>query len=218
MWINVKYGLPSPHICDKPGAASSVRTTTTEFTPSYEMNTLNQTVVYASLWCKCIIFQSTVQMKWTGMTNELRWIHKKSIVLIDHLGRCTHTLTPRISSRIPWPFHCCAACSSSVQTPTIYRTPWWIWHVDCISVTLKAIFNIRSIFEGCCPHRHKIHFELTWRNATVPNGVWIGCIWGSSVSNICWIRDSLLSSGLCHDTWSPLQNVFSKKKKRANIS
>lgn len=50
---------------------------------------------------------------------------------------------------------------------------------------------------------------VTWRKLTVPNGVWIGCIWGSSVSNMCWIRDSLLSRGLCHETWSPLQNVFS---------
>lgn len=57
-------------------------------------------------------------------------------------------------------------------------------------------------------HKHST-FGLTWRKLSVPNGVWIGCICGSSVSNICWMRDSLLSSGLCHDTWSPLQNVFS---------
>lgn len=54
--------------------------------------------------------------------------------------------------------------------------------------------------------------ELTWRKLTEPKGVWIGCICGSSVSSMCWIRDSLLSSGLCHETWSPLQNVFSVKK------
>lgn len=55
--------------------------------------------------------------------------------------------------------------------------------------------------------------ELTWRKLTEPKGVWICCICGSSVSNICWIRDSLLSNGLCHDTWSPLQNVFSVEEK-----
>lgn len=31
MWINVKDGLPSPHIGDKPGATSPVHTTTTHF-------------------------------------------------------------------------------------------------------------------------------------------------------------------------------------------
>lgn len=57
------------------------------------------------------------------------------------MGCCTHTLTPRISSRMPWPFHCCAACSSSVHTPTIYTTPWRVWHVNSISVKLWVLFN-----------------------------------------------------------------------------
>lgn len=63
--------------------------------------------------------------------------------------------------------------------------------------------------QKCLAWNYTHIFKLTWRKLTDPNGVWIGCICGSSVSNICWIRDSLLSSGLCHDTWSPLQNVFS---------
>lgn len=53
----------------------------------------------------------------------------------------------------------------------------------------------------------------TCRKVTTPKGVCTGCIWGSSVNNICWILDSLLSKGLCHDTWSPLQKVFSARKR-----
>lgn len=60
-------------------------------------------------------------------------------------------------------------------------------------------------------------FSLTWRKLIEPNGVWIGCICGSSVSNICWMRDSLLSKGLCHEIWSPLQNVFSVDKKTRQL-
>lgn len=78
-----------------------------------------------------------------------------------------------------------------------------IW-VPQLSETLAALHAqevaVRAIVAGC-----------TCRKVTTPKGVCTGCIWGSSVSNMCWIRDSLLSKGLCHDTWSPLQKVFSAR-------
>lgn len=74
-------------------------------------------------------------------------------------------------SRTPGPFQCCAACSSSVQTPTI------------------------------------------WTNFTDPNGVCAVPNCGSSVMSICWIRDSLLSNALCHETWSPTQSVLAGTEK-----
>lgn len=121
---------------------------------------------------------------------------------------------------MPWPFHCWAACSSSVHTPTIYRRQCRGWRGGVNNLVTIWVIQV-CLFSGHLvgkkiPKGPKsawreitLIFKLTWRKLTDPNGVWIGCICGSSVSNICWIRDSLLSSGLCHDTWSPLQNVFS---------
>jgi hypothetical protein len=73
-------------------------------------------------------------------------------------------------SRTPGPFQCCAACSSSLQMPTI------------------------------------------WTKFTDPNGVWAVPSCGSAVISICWMRDSLLSSALCHETWSPAQSVLAGKQ------
>jgi hypothetical protein len=69
-------------------------------------------------------------------------------------------------SRTPGPFQCCAACSSSLQMPTI------------------------------------------WTKFTDPNGVCAVPSCGSAVISICWIRDSLLSRALCHETWSPTHSVL----------
>ena len=53
-------------------------------------------------WCGCLI---------------LVFLHAHS-PSFEH-RHSTHKCTPRKRSKMPWPFHCCAACSSSVHTPTI---------------------------------------------------------------------------------------------------
>lgn len=90
-----------------------------------------------------------------------------------------------------------------------YRVTYHQFHLFLVDVLSIHLIQIHPKHAWCEITLNMMIFTLTWRKLTVPNGVWIGCICGSSVSNICWIRDSLLSSGLCHDTWSPLQNVFS---------
>lgn len=106
------------------------------------------------------------------------------------------------SSTTPVPFQYCAALISSWQTPTIWNNQ---------KKTVDPISFLTNCLDCCLQHTFTVS-QLTWVNLTVPKGVEIGCNCASSVINMCCIRDSLASSGVCQGMWSPAHNVLSAWK------
>lgn len=97
----------------------------------HENITFISTLKYAVGFFLCSVVSNDLTIYSPCRTDPERYwkliFFPQEIIAIKLPLSITHTWSPRISSKMPWPFHCCAACSSSVQTPTICQPQYNMW-------------------------------------------------------------------------------------------